>query len=77
MARCLGRRHLLWIGTVTMAVGVMYAMVQTDLKRMLAFSTVSQIGYMMLGIGIGTPLGDYGRACCTALITDSSKAGCF
>jgi multicomponent Na+:H+ antiporter subunit A len=47
---------LMWVGTVTMAVGVMYAMVQTDLKRMLAFSTVSQIGYMMLGIGIGTPL---------------------
>ena len=47
---------LLWVGTVTMAVGVMYAMVQTDLKRMLAFSTVSQIGYMMMGIGIGTPL---------------------
>jgi multicomponent Na+:H+ antiporter subunit A len=47
---------LIWIGTVTMAVGVMYAMVQTDLKRMLAFSTVSQIGYMMMGIGIGTPL---------------------
>lgn len=47
---------LLWVGTVTMAVGVMYAMVQSDLKRMLAFSTVSQIGYMMLGLGIGTPL---------------------
>ena len=47
---------LMWVGTVTMAVGVMYAMVQTDLKRMLAFSTVSQIGYMMMGIGIGTPL---------------------
>jgi formate hydrogenlyase subunit 3/multisubunit Na+/H+ antiporter MnhD subunit len=47
---------LIWIGTITMAVGVMYAMVQTDLKRMLAFSTVSQIGYMMMGIGIGTPL---------------------
>jgi multicomponent Na+:H+ antiporter subunit A len=47
---------LLWIGTITMAVGVMYAMVQTDLKRMLAFSTVSQIGYMMMGLGIGTPL---------------------
>jgi formate hydrogenlyase subunit 3/multisubunit Na+/H+ antiporter MnhD subunit len=31
-------------------------MVQTDLKRMLAFSTVSQIGYMMMGLGIGTPL---------------------
>jgi multicomponent Na+:H+ antiporter subunit A len=47
---------LVWIGIITMAVGVMYAMVQTDLKRMLAFSTVSQIGYMMMGLGIGTPL---------------------
>ena len=47
---------LVWIGTITMVVGVMYAMVQTDLKRMLAFSTVSQIGYMMMGLGIGTPL---------------------
>ena len=51
-----GNESLMWIGTVTMAVGVMYAMVQTDLKRMLAFSTVSQIGYMMMGLGIGTPL---------------------
>jgi multicomponent Na+:H+ antiporter subunit A len=51
-----GSATLVWVGTVTMAVGVMYAMVQTDLKRMLAFSTVSQIGYMMMGIGIGTPL---------------------
>jgi multicomponent Na+:H+ antiporter subunit A len=51
-----GGPALVWVGTVTMAVGVMYAMVQTDLKRMLAFSTVSQIGYMMMGIGIGTPL---------------------
>ncbi|MGB7985406.1 MAG: proton-conducting transporter membrane subunit, partial [Terracidiphilus sp.] len=51
-----GSASLVWIGTVTMAVGVMYAMVQTDLKRMLAYSTVSQIGYMMMGIGIGTPL---------------------
>jgi NADH:ubiquinone oxidoreductase subunit 5 (subunit L)/multisubunit Na+/H+ antiporter MnhA subunit len=47
---------MVWVGTVTMAVGVMYAMVQSDLKRMLAYSTVSQIGYMMMGIGIGTPL---------------------
>ena len=47
---------VVWVGTATMAIGVMYAMVQTDLKRMLAFSTVSQIGYMMMGLGIGTPL---------------------
>jgi multicomponent Na+:H+ antiporter subunit A len=47
---------LVWIGALTAVVGVLYAMVQTDLKRLLAFSTVSQIGYMMMGLGIGTPL---------------------
>jgi len=45
------------IGTVTMVVGVAYAMVQHDLKRMLAFHTVSQIGYIVTGLGLGTPLG--------------------
>jgi multicomponent Na+:H+ antiporter subunit A len=48
---------VIWIGTITMIVGVLYAMIQTDLKRMLAFHTVSQIGYMMVGLGLGTPLG--------------------
>jgi formate hydrogenlyase subunit 3/multisubunit Na+/H+ antiporter MnhD subunit len=48
---------LIVFATITMIVGVMYALVQSDLKRMLAFSTVSQIGYMLLGIAIGTPLG--------------------
>ena len=40
-----------------MLVGVLYAMVQHDLKRLLAFHTVSQIGYMMLGLGLSTSLG--------------------
>jgi len=48
---------MIWVGTVTMIVGVLYAMIQSDLKRMLAFHTVSQIGYMITGLGIGTPLG--------------------
>ena len=48
---------VIWIGTVTMVVGVLYAMVQHDLKRLLAFHTVSQIGYMMLGLGLSTSLG--------------------
>ena len=47
---------MMWLGTVTMVVGVAYAMVQHDLKRMLAFHTVSQIGYIITGIGLGTPL---------------------
>ncbi|MGB9640646.1 MAG: proton-conducting transporter membrane subunit [Anaerolineales bacterium] len=45
------------VALLTMFIGAMFAMLQTDLKRLLAFSTVSQVGYMMLGIGIGTPLG--------------------
>jgi len=52
-------------------------MVQTDLKRMLAFSTVSQIGYMMMGIGIGTPLAILPRGCSTASITVFFKGGLF
>jgi len=40
-----------------MLVGVLYAMIQHDLKRLLAFHTVSQIGYMMLGLGLSTSLG--------------------
>ena len=48
---------MMWLGTVTMVVGVAYAMIQHDLKRMLAFHTVSQIGYIITGLGLGTPLG--------------------
>lgn len=46
-----------WLGAGTLLVGVLFAMAQHDLKRLLAFHTVSQIGYMMLGLGLGTPLG--------------------
>ncbi len=45
------------IGCVTMLVGVMNALVQSDFKRLLAYHTISQIGYMVLGVGLGTTLG--------------------
>jgi multicomponent Na+:H+ antiporter subunit A len=48
---------LSWLGAATLLVGVLCAMAQHDLKRLLAFHTVSQIGYMMMGLGLGTPLG--------------------
>ena len=44
-------------GVITMFVGITMAISQTDLKRMLAFSSVSQIGYIVLGLGLATPLG--------------------
>jgi multicomponent Na+:H+ antiporter subunit D len=40
-----------------MLVGITMAISQTDLKRMLAFSSVSQIGYVITAIGLATPLG--------------------
>jgi multicomponent Na+:H+ antiporter subunit A len=46
-----------WIGAATLLGGALFMLAQRDLKRLLAFSTVSQIGYMMLGLGLGTPLG--------------------
>ncbi len=42
-----------WIGLATAFVGATVGLVQTDIKRVLAFSTVSQLGYMFLACGVG------------------------
>lgn len=47
---------ILWLAIATIVLGAISAMGQTDLKRLLAYSSVGQIGYVFLGIGIGTPL---------------------
>lgn len=48
---------LMAIGCATMIVGALYALIQTDMKRLLAYSTISQLGYIMTAFGIGTPFG--------------------
>ena len=48
---------LMWTGMVSIVVAAMLAVGQTDMKRMLAYSSISQVGYVVLGIGLGTPLG--------------------
>ena len=42
------------LGAITMLAGILIAYQQTDLKRMLAYSSVSQMGYIILGLGIGS-----------------------
>ena len=42
-----------WIGAITALMAAILACVQTDIKRVLAYSTVSQLGYMMAAIGAG------------------------
>lgn len=50
----------LFLGTLSMVVGGLLALGQWDLKRLLAYSSISQIGYIILGLGLGTPLGILG-----------------
>src|SRR5207253_1721521 len=42
-----------WIGVITAVFAASIAVAQTDIKRILAYSTVSQLGFMMLGLGVG------------------------
>ncbi len=41
------------IGMITLTIAALVAIVQTDIKKVLAYSTISQLGYMMLGMGVG------------------------
>ena len=48
---------LIVLGVVTLLFGAGMALAQTDLKRLLAYSTINQIGIILIGLGIGTELG--------------------
>ncbi|MCX7661780.1 MAG: proton-conducting transporter membrane subunit, partial [Candidatus Omnitrophica bacterium] len=48
------------LGIVSMVVGVLLAIGQWDFKRLLAYHSISQIGYVVFGLGLGTPLGILG-----------------
>ena len=50
-------RLLIGFAAVSMLGGVSLAFLQSDAKRLLAYSSISQMGYVLLGIGIGTELG--------------------
>ena len=51
---------LLIIGALTIVLAVMAALVQHEFKKLLACHAVSQVGYMMMGIGTGVPVGIVG-----------------
>ena len=48
---------LLWAALATLVVGILGALAQSDIKRMLSFTLVSHIGYLMLGIALGSTAG--------------------
>ena len=51
---------LMIVGAVTIIIAVLRALVQHNLKHLLAFDDISQVGYVVLGIGTGTALGVIG-----------------
>jgi len=48
---------LMVLGTISMVLGGLLALGQEDIKRLFAYSSISQIGYVVFGIGMGTTLG--------------------
>ena len=43
-----------WIGTITALLGALMATQQSDIKRILAYSTISQLGYMVMAVGLAS-----------------------
>jgi NADH-quinone oxidoreductase subunit L len=70
-----GRLVVTIIGTITLLIGCVIGCAYDDIKKVLAYSTVSQIGYMMLAVGLG-PFG-YALAIAHLLAHGFFKAGLF
>ena len=52
-----GTESLITIGTLMAMFPIFYAVIENDLRRVLAYSMNNQLGFMVVGVGIGTPLG--------------------
>ncbi|MEE2777310.1 MAG: Na(+)/H(+) antiporter subunit D [Acidobacteriota bacterium] len=51
-----GTEVLVWLGAIMAIYGVVYAVLENDARRLLAYHIISQVGYMVCGVGIGTAL---------------------
>ena len=52
-----GTDVLIWIGVAMAVFPIFYAVIENDLRRVLAYSMINQLGFMVVGIGVGTSLG--------------------
>lgn len=57
-----GAIELAWIGAFMTCFPIFYAVIANDMRRVLAYSLLNQVGFMVCGIGIGTPLAINGAA---------------
>jgi multicomponent Na+:H+ antiporter subunit D len=51
-----GTELLIWVGLAMVFYGIVYALLENDMRRILAYSIVNQVGFMIAGIGIGTEM---------------------
>jgi multicomponent Na+:H+ antiporter subunit D len=64
-----------WMAVIALIVGSIYAIAQDDLKRMLAYSTVAQIGYIVLGIALANKTGLIGSL--LHVLAEAFTKGCL
>ncbi len=57
-----GTEILIWIGLIMTAFPIFYAVIENDLRRVLTYSMINQLGFMVVGVGIGTELALNGTA---------------
>lgn len=57
-----GTEILIWLGAIMALYGVVYAVLENDSRRLLAYHIISQVGYMVAGVGIGTEMALNGSA---------------
>ncbi len=57
-----GTEVLVWVGAAMTCFPIFYAVIENDLRRVLAYSLINQLGFMVVGIGIGGALGVNGAA---------------
>ena len=65
---------IMWVGTITAAFAALVAFGQKDIKKVLAFSTLSQLGYMVAALGLGAYVSSHGHGGETALATGAAVA---
>jgi NADH-quinone oxidoreductase subunit N len=65
-----------WLAALSMVTGNLLALVQTNIKRMLAYSTISHVGFLFMGLAQGGPLG-YGAAMFYAISYSIMAAAAF
>lgn len=67
-----GWEVLIWVGGIMVIYGVIYGLLENDMRRILAYSITNKVGFMITGAGIGTPLavnGATAHAFCSVIYT--------